>query len=101
MIENEKGLLTIVRFDETDKWDRVPSLCMGHLTQNGLHKLKRLLDGSVKTVAVEKHYIDRDYRDTFSGFHSKKFATPSSRVVRLHFFREAIGLAEFREKKMP
>jgi hypothetical protein len=101
MIENEKGLLTFVRLDGADKWDRVPSLCLGHLTQSGLHKLKRLLDGSVQTIAIEKHYIDRDYRDTFSGFHSKKFTTPSARVIRLHFFRIAVSLVELREKKIP
>jgi len=50
----------------------------------------------VACVAVEKHYIDRDYRDTFSGFHSKKFVTPSARLIRLHFFRGAVGIADIR-----
>jgi hypothetical protein len=101
MIEHEKGLLTLVRFDEVDTWDKLPTICLGHLTYSGLHKLKRLLEGSVISVAVEKHYIDRDYRDTFSGFHSKKFVTPSARAIRLHFFRDAIRVADIRNDAIP
>ena len=96
MIENERGLLPVVRFDATDGWEKLLSICPGFLTPGGLHKLKRLLGESVATVAVEKHYIDRDYRDTFSGFHSKKFVTPSARTIRLHFFRQPIGTADLR-----
>lgn len=44
-----------------------------------------------RSVVVERHYIDRDYRDTFSQFHSKRFSTPDSRCVRLHFFDAPIG----------
>jgi len=98
MVENEKGLLTVVQFDEADTWDRLLSICFGFLTPIGLTKLRRLLEGSVKCVAVEKHYFDRDYRDTFSGFHSKKFVTPSARTVRLHFFREPLGTADIRRQ---
>jgi hypothetical protein len=96
MIENEKGLLTVIQFDAVDTWDSLVPVSLGQLTKAGLNKLKRLLDGSVVSVAVEKHYIDRDYRDTFSGFHSKKFVTPSSRTVRLHFFARAVRTSDIR-----
>jgi len=97
MIENEHGLLTVIQFDAADKWERLPSVCLGYLTNGGLNKFKRLLDGSVGCIVVEKHYIDRDYRDTFSGFHSKKFVTPSARTVRLHFFRSVLVTDEIRK----
>ncbi|MDX2186718.1 MAG: hypothetical protein SFV32_07290 [Opitutaceae bacterium] len=100
MIENENGLLTVVQFDAAHGWDQLVPLCSEHLTRGGLTKLRRLLDTSVRTVAIERHYIDRDYRDTFSGFHSKKFVTPSSRTVRLHFFTAPITTRQLRERKV-
>ena len=90
MIENPKSLLPFLHFDEADSWARLLELCTGFLNADGLDRLQALLSGTVRTVAVEYHYIDRDYRDTFSGFHSKKFSTPASRCIRLHFFRERI-----------
>src|SRR5207253_7911630 len=52
----------------------------------GLAQLRKILEPTCKCVVVERHYIDKDYRDTFSNFHSKRFNTPRSRCVRLHFF---------------
>lgn len=101
MIENPKGLLTVIQFDGTDGWDQIVPLCTEYLTRAGLTKLRRLLDSSVQSVAIERHYIDRDYRDTFSGFHSKKFVTPPSRTVRLHFFADPITAKNLRENKVP
>jgi len=60
------------------------------LDQWGLDRIKHVLDGKCQSVVIENHYIDKDYRDTFSSFHSKRFATPSSRCVRLHFFSKAV-----------
>jgi hypothetical protein len=96
MIQNETGLLTVIAFDTTDTWDALATLCASHLTRTGLTKLKRLLDGTVKCIAIEKHYIDRDYRDTFSGYHSKKFVTPDARTIRLHFFTETFLVEDLR-----
>lgn len=53
--------------------------------------LRARLEGIAKAVAVEHHYIDRDYRDTFSHFHSKRFNTPNSRTLRLHFFDQPLS----------
>jgi hypothetical protein len=100
MIQNEAGLLTVVAFDARDSWDTVARLASRHLTGPGLLKLKRLLEGTVTCVAIERHYIDRDYRDTFSGYHSKKFVTPDSRTIRLHFFNAPFELAALRAKKL-
>ncbi len=54
------------------------------------------LSGKAKTVALERHYIDKDYRDTFSNFHSKRFSTPDSRCLRLHFFSRAVTRDEIK-----
>ncbi|MGH7176740.1 MAG: hypothetical protein ACREJC_05110, partial [Tepidisphaeraceae bacterium] len=39
----------------------------------------------------------KDYRDTFTNFHAKKFNTPDSRCTRLHFFDAQIDAATIRE----
>ena len=43
------------------------------------------------TVILESQYIDKDYRNTFSYYHSKRFVTPPSRCLRLHFFDHEIN----------
>lgn len=96
MITDETGLVTIVTFDSEHSWDTVRSISAAHLTQGGLRKLRTLLGDSVRCVAIERHYIDRDYRDTFSGYHSKKFVTLDSRTIRLHFFRSSISPEDLR-----
>lgn len=101
MIEDEKSLLPLVHFDATHAWADLLPLCPGYLDERGRSRLEALLAGSVQTVAIEYHYIDRDYRDTFSGFHSKKFVTPPSRCIRLHFFRNRIEKADLRAGSIP
>src|SRR5262249_7785797 len=61
----------------------------------GLRRLNSCL-GVVRTVVIERHYIDKDYRDTFSNYHSKRFSTPPSRCLRLHFFDEPITRDQLR-----
>jgi hypothetical protein len=73
--------------------------------QDGLARLIAALNSTAKCVAVEREYIDKDYRDTFSHFHSKRFSTPNSRCLRLHFFdrevtRTALREASIDESKM-
>ena len=76
MIENEKSVFPIVTFDATDEWATVLRLTAPHLDKRGLDRLLNVLDAKCKCVVIERHYIDRDYRDTFSHFHSKRFSTP-------------------------
>jgi hypothetical protein len=90
MILQKDGLLPIVTFDSKDDWDSVLDLASPHLEQDGLGRLKSALEMAVKAVAIERHYIDKDYRDTFANFHARRFSTPDSRCVRLHFFTEAV-----------
>jgi len=57
------------------------------MDEDGMHRLQTALNGHAQSALVEKEYIDKDYRDTFSHFHSKRFVTPPSRCIRIHFLR--------------
>jgi hypothetical protein len=91
MITNAQGLFPVLEFDEKDGWDALLALVKPELDRRGLERLQPLLAADCKCVVVERHYIDRDYRDTFSHFHSKRFSTPSARCVRLHFFSTPVS----------
>jgi len=80
----------MVLFDGEDSWETVLRLACTHLDAGGLERLKSVLDPKCRCVVIERHYLDKDYRDTFSHFHSKRFGTPDSRCVRLHFFSNPI-----------
>lgn len=88
MITNPKSIFPILVFDEKDTWESLLVLVKPELDTRGLDRLKKIFGTRTKCVVVERHYIDKDYRDTFSNFHSKRFNTPPSRCVRLHFFSE-------------
>lgn len=99
MIIQENSVFPIVTFDVTDTWNTVLRLASPELDQRGLKRLLHVMDGNCQCVVIERHYIDRDYRDTFSHFHSKRFSTPKARCLRLHFFsvpvtQESIALEE-------
>jgi hypothetical protein len=100
MIDGEKTLLPLVHFDGAHSWDDLWKLCAPFVENHGASMLRARLDGIVKAVAVERHYIDRDYRDTFSHYHSKRFSTPDSRVLRLHFFDRAVTREELLEEEV-
>lgn len=90
MIYGEDTIWPILIFDEEHNWDSLPSIAYPHLERDGLTRIVKVLGDQAKSVIVEKHYIDKDYRNTFSQYHSKRFSTPDSRCVRLHFFSSAI-----------
>lgn len=94
MIDNPNGVFAILVFDQTDGWDALLALVSPELDRRGLNRLQPLLSATCHCVVIERHYIDKDYRDTFSHFHSKRFNTPSARCVRLHFFASAMTEAE-------
>jgi hypothetical protein len=56
--------------------------------QNLIDHLKRL---KIKTVVVEKEYIDRDYRNEFSHLYCKTFRSYNNLTCRLHFFEAQIA----------
>lgn len=90
MIDGEKTLLPLIQFDATHSWKDLQRLCEPFIEKHGATMLRKRLGGVVKTVFVERHYIDRDYRNTFSHYHSKRFNTPDSRTLRLHFFDQLL-----------
>jgi hypothetical protein len=98
MIEGGHLALPIIHFDADDDWNALLERT-SYLDEVGLDRLKRTLGKCVRCVAVELHYIDKDYRDTFSTYHSKRFTTPPARCVRLHFFDAALKRDEFRDEK--
>lgn len=91
MIDGENTLLPLIHFDATHSWDDLWNLCVPFIEKHGALMLRQRLDGIARAVAVERHYIDRDYRDTFSHYHSKRFNTPASRTLRLHFFDQPVS----------
>lgn len=89
-IENDKGFFTYFYFDQVDGWTTLLNFLSPNLDAGGMERLKVALDGICKAIIIEKHYIDKDYRDTFTNFYSKRFNTPNSRCIRLHFFSSII-----------
>ncbi len=90
MIANEKGVFVFLSFDDNHHWDTLLTLAAPELDRRGLQRLQTVLAPHCRTVVIERHYIDKDYRDTFSQFHSKRFNTPASRCLRLHFFMTVV-----------
>jgi hypothetical protein len=90
MIDGPNSLLPIFTFDATDRWDELNILAQPEMDSGGKQRLFLALGEKAKTVVFERHYIDKDYRDTFSNFHAKRFSTPDSRCLRLHFFSKAV-----------
>jgi hypothetical protein len=90
MITDEGSVFPIVVFDGAENWNTLLKLAGPNLDVRGLQRLRSVLEGKCNCVIIERHYIDKDYRDTFSHFHSKRFSTPSSRCIRLHFFEEPV-----------
>ncbi|GMU07494.1 hypothetical protein [Corallococcus caeni] len=48
-------------------------------------------ESGARTILIEAPYIDRHYLEEFTGYYASALHAPSSRAVRLHFFREEWG----------
>jgi len=94
MILKERSVFPALNFDADHSWEALIALSDGYLDTLGLERLFSVLDGKCQSVIVEREYIDKDYRDTFSNFHAKRFSTPPSRCVRLHFFEQPITMEQ-------
>ncbi len=42
--------------------------------------------GNARSIVLEKHYIDRDFMEDFSGFHAMSHSAPVNHCARIHFF---------------
>ncbi len=49
------------------------------------------LEAAARTLLVEEPYIDRHYLEEYTGYYATVLQAPSSRTVRLHFFRQDWG----------
>jgi hypothetical protein len=72
--------------EREDDWLEVARLTGGWLSEDGIARLTQALAGQCRTVVIEMVYVDRDYRNTFSNFHSTRFQPPPPICRRLHFF---------------
>ncbi len=86
-IFHQESIHPLIQIRDESDWDLVYSACHGYLTKKDHKKLRGYLKDDVKTVILEKEYIDKDYRDTFYHFYSKKFAQYPTTTIRLHFFK--------------
>lgn len=91
MITNRTGVFILFTFDAQETWESLGGFLQPDMDKKGLEQLRTVLEKECRCVVIERHYIDKDYRDTFSHFHSKRFATPPSRCLRLHFFAAAVA----------
>lgn len=90
MITGQNSVFPILTLDAQHSWQALIAVIKPDLDVRGLTRLRGILEAQARCVVVERHYIDKDYRDTFSHFHSKRFNTPPSRCVRLHFFSRPV-----------
>lgn len=88
----DNPLYALVQLENDGDWLHLSALCGDYLTGRDFNKLYAYLKDDTKTVVVEKSYIDKDYRDTFSNFYSKKFVSYPSTAYRLHFFRSVVAI---------
>jgi len=80
----------LVVIEGPDDWLELLDLCDGHLGEDDLEKLRDCLAGSCKSVVVERDYVCKDYRDTYTNYYAKKFATYPAKCTRLLFFDKRI-----------
>ncbi len=91
---DENDFFVLIHFSSLGDWETMARFCQGWLKTedssdhfSDASKLKSYLKDTAKSVLVEKHYHDKDYRDTFYNYYAKKFAEYPARYIRLNFFR--------------
>lgn len=91
-------VFSLVQVKASDDWRSLAEILPEFAEAKQIEpRLGRLFGHGELTIAIERQYIDKDYRDTFSAYFSKRFHTPWSRCVRLHFFRGSIALDQIRD----
>jgi len=97
MILFPNSVFPVLNFDSDHGWDALIEMSGDYLDASGLNRLRNILETDCQCIILEHQYIDKDYRDTFANFHSKRFTTPPSRCVRLHFFKNPITEDQLKE----
>ncbi len=96
------GTFQFVAIREESDWANLAELLKNFPEVDEVKKRLGWMLGSANlTVVVEFQYIDKDFRDTFSAYFSKRFHTPSTRCARLHFFRGILTKERLLGEKLP
>jgi hypothetical protein len=86
----DNSLFCVINIATDDDWEQLRNRCDDYLASDDYKKIHDFLKDNVHSVIIEKRYTDKDYRDTFSNFYSKKLARYPSTTYRMHFFRAQI-----------
>jgi hypothetical protein len=80
-VVQEDEYLSLIHLSSPDDWEKLTECCHGWLQTedskdrvSDATKLKNYLEPVAKSVLIEKHYHDKDYRDTYCHYYAKKFA---------------------------
>lgn len=87
-------LYAFVTLENTGDWLQLAHISGEYLTGRDSDNLQKYLTDDAKTAIIEKRYIDKDYRDTFSNFYSKKLASYPATAYRIHFFTSLVAVAD-------
>jgi len=87
----ETGYFVLVSVKREIDWDDLCDVCRGYLAREDMEKLRACISGICLTIIVEFEYVDKDYRENYSNFFSKKFGKYPSKTIRLLFFDKEIN----------
>ena len=86
-----KSKYILIHTDNDQDWQELINCCDGYLSKSAYRQLYDYLEIDTKTIILEKSYFDRDYRDTYHNFFSRKFANYPSTAYRVNFFSERVS----------
>jgi hypothetical protein len=96
------GLFQLLKIRKEDDWKTLEDILVEYPEVRGVQsRLSHLIGNENLTIGIELQYIDKDYRDTFSAYFSKRFHTPSTRCARLHFFRGILNQEQVLAAELP
>ena len=90
-IFNKKEQHVLIQLESDADWQILYDICESYMTRYDFKLINEYLKNVVKTVVLEKDYVDADYRDTYFNFFSRKFAEYPSKTIRMNFFNTEIS----------
>ncbi len=95
-------LFQLKNISKQEDWTALEDILVEYPEAKGVEgRLSHLLGNENLTIGIELQYIDKDFRDTFSAYFSKRFHTPSTRCARLHFFRGILNPEQVLAAELP
>ncbi|MDX9703754.1 MAG: hypothetical protein RBU23_12035 [Candidatus Auribacterota bacterium] len=81
-----------IHLENYKDWEKkLKSELPSFLTSYDFDRIYKFLHPFAKSVVIEYYYVDKDFRDSYYNFFSKKFANHQRNCVRLHFFCKKIA----------